>query len=196
MMRLPAFGLLVLLMGEWVPLIALYVTPLIPEPCRIPAQVTRDVRKAEERRVARANKLMIEAARIVHRDRVPGASLKVQGQGMSRALGVETVDQMDTLTLLNHAARLDAYSKIWDWLPISPPRAVVAWGLKKKLSYLRKDDELIIRDGGWQGLGPLEVRKVCFERGIEALEVGEREMRMQLAKWYGPEGRGMARRTV
>ncbi|KAH7138212.1 hypothetical protein B0J11DRAFT_475605 [Dendryphion nanum] len=179
MLRLPAFGLLVLVFGEWVPVFALYITPLIPEPCRIPKQVERTLKKTEERR----------------RDRKPGVSL-LQDQRVPRALKVEAVDNMDTFALYNHAARLDAYSRIWDWMPFMAPMGVVKWGLKKKLGYLRRDDELIVRDGGWQGLGREEVVRACFERGIAVLDRSEAVMRQGLAEWFGGEGRGMARRKV
>ncbi|KAF2018378.1 hypothetical protein BU24DRAFT_421368 [Aaosphaeria arxii CBS 175.79] len=186
MLRLPAFATLVLLFGEWLPLLALYITPLIPEPCRIPKQVERDMRKAEEKRRERLRRLGVDAARLVQADRRAGAG-SGQATGMMvapRAVKLEDVDRLDLYTLLGISARLDTHSRVWDWLYVTPPKPLLRWGVGRKLAYLKKDDGLIERDGGWQGLGKEEVLRACVERGVDVLKKNEGELRKGLAEWY------------
>ena len=87
------------------------------------------------------------------------------------------------------SARLDAHSWVWDKLFLTPPRPLLRWDVGKRLAYLKKDDGLIERDGGWQGLGAVEVRRACKERGIDVLEKSEGELRKGLAGWFGVRGR-------
>ncbi|KAF8250259.1 hypothetical protein K440DRAFT_581149 [Wilcoxina mikolae CBS 423.85] len=49
-LRVPAFGLIFIIFGETSPFILPFIPSLIPYPCRIPAQLTRERRKAAERR--------------------------------------------------------------------------------------------------------------------------------------------------
>ncbi|KAF1956540.1 hypothetical protein CC80DRAFT_378411, partial [Byssothecium circinans] len=183
MLRLPGFAVLVLVLGEWMPLIALYITGLIPEACRIPRQVERTLRKLEARRHAREERLAIDAARLVSRDRKPGAT----APAVIRAAGVrpEDVEKLDLYTLMRLSTTLDAHSRVWDWVFLTPPKSVLRWAVRRRLEYLRRDDELIKRDGGVQALGEREVRRACVERGIRVLGRGEREMRAALGEWLG-----------
>ncbi|PVH97675.1 hypothetical protein DM02DRAFT_616312 [Periconia macrospinosa] len=183
MLRLPPFGLIVIVLGEWTPLVALYLTPLIPEACRIPQQIDSKLRKAEARRQERLRRLALDAARLVARDRKPGAPMSPSAV---RPAGVrpEDVDQLDYYTLLSLSSRLDAHGALWDRLFITPPKAWLKWGLKAKLEYLKRDDALIRRDGGPGSLGEKELKRACFERGINVVDVGESALRKELAKWF------------
>jgi hypothetical protein len=69
MLRLPAFGLIFLVFGEWTPLLVMYITPLIPEPCRIPKQVMRSLSKTEAKRHDRQRRVGLDAMRLMARDR-------------------------------------------------------------------------------------------------------------------------------
>lgn len=182
MMRLPAFGVLVLMMGEWLPLLALYITPLIPEPCRIPAQIRRKLEKQETRRKERERRLAIDAARLVARDRKPG--MTNLGIVRPEAVRLEEVDHMDLYTLLNLSTKLDCHSWIWDRLFLTPPKPLLRMDVRRKLGYLRRDDMLIERDGGWQALEGKEVERACVERGIAVLGRKEADLRRELAAWF------------
>lgn len=61
MLRLPAFGIIFLAFGEWTPLLVMYITPLIPEPCRIPSQVHRGLVKEHNLRNDRQRRIGINA---------------------------------------------------------------------------------------------------------------------------------------
>ncbi|CAI6338966.1 unnamed protein product [Periconia digitata] len=190
MLRLPPFAVLVLILGEWMPLVALYLTPIIPEPCRIPRQVERMLRKSEERRTERLRRIGLEAARLVARDRRPGtpstSSTPRSPDDVLRASGVRAtnVDDMDLYTLLSLSARLDLHGWTWDRLFVTPPKSWLKRLVGKRLEYLKTDDALIVRDGGYQVLGELELRRACYERGMIVLGVKEYLLRRALADWF------------
>lgn len=182
MARLPAFGALVLLLGEWLPLIALYITPLIPEPCRIPAQINRKLQKTEARRQERERRLAIDAARLVAKDRKPGTTNP--GVVRPQTVKIEEVENMDLYTLLSVSTRLDSHSWLWDKLFMAPPKPLLRRSVARKLAYLQQDDTLIQRDGGWQGLESKELKRACVERGIKVLRRSEADRRRELAVWF------------
>jgi hypothetical protein len=182
MMRLPAFGALVLIFGEWLPLLALYITPVVPEPCRIPAQIKRKLEKAATRRRERERRLALDAARLVSRDRKPGSI----GTGVvaPQAVQVEALEKMDLFALLSLSTRLDCHGGIWDKLFLTPPKPVLKWALKRRIDYLRNDDGLIERDGGWQGLNEQEIERACTERGVDILGKKKEVLRREIAAWF------------
>ena len=180
--RLPAFGALLLVFGEWLPLLVIYLTPVVPEPCRIPAQVERSRRKGEQRRTERERRLAIDAARLVAKDRVAGSTNPVNIR--PQAVNMEILEKADLYTLLNLDIRFGIQPKIWDWLFMTPPKAMLKYGLKNRISYLQKDDSAIKRDGGFQALNALEVERASAERGIRVLGRKEAELRKELAAWF------------
>lgn len=50
MRRVPIFAVLFLVLGEWLPLVAVFFTALLPVPCRIPKQVEAEERKRTDQR--------------------------------------------------------------------------------------------------------------------------------------------------
>lgn len=202
MLRLPAFGLIFLVFGEWTPLLVMYITPLIPEPCRIPSQVQRDLAKEENRRKDRMRNLNpAKVMRLVAKEPPePGKSLTYTAkevQDMKKAdpstriiSGAESMRHI-TASELSHfnaylfATQYNAYARFWDWVNVTPPKRLLQHNLKKKLEYLKKDDELIQRDGGWMALEKREVERACRERGLDVLGKKEEELRKTLAVWYG-----------
>ncbi|KAF1973555.1 hypothetical protein BU23DRAFT_589516 [Bimuria novae-zelandiae CBS 107.79] len=181
-LRLPAFGALLLVFGEWLPLMVMYLTPVVPEPCRIPSQVERQLRKAEERRHERERRLAIDAARLVARDRVAGAT--GAGERNPQAMTPEILDKADLYTLVSLDVRFGIQPRIWDWLFMTPPKALLRSGLRNRIEYLRKDDWAIRRDGGFQALNEKEAERACLERGIRVLGRKEGELRRELAGWF------------
>ena len=181
-MRLPAFGALVLIFGEWLPLLALYITPLIPEPCRIPKQIHRKLHKSETRRTEREKRLALDAARLTARDRKPG--ITSTAVVAPQAVRVDAIQTLDLYSLLNLSCKLDCHSWLWDKLFLTPPKSVLRWGLRRKLEYLSLDDGLIERDGGVQGLSKREVERACVERGVRVLGRKEEELRREMAAWF------------
>jgi hypothetical protein len=184
MLRLPIFGALVLLLGEWLPLIVMYITPVIPEPCRIPSQTTRTLRKLEQRRKERERRLGMDAARLLYGTRKPGVPTSVDDVPAPNAVKPEELKKLHLFGLLTLSSKLDAHSKLWDLSLLTPPKGVLRWGLRRRLQYLQKDDELIMRDGGWQGLCREEGIRACMERGIDVLDRSDKDLRGGLKAWF------------
>ncbi|KAF2685586.1 hypothetical protein K458DRAFT_416821 [Lentithecium fluviatile CBS 122367] len=180
--RLPPFGIMVLVFGEWLPLMALYITPLIPEPCRIPAQIQRKLQKAETLKKERERRLALDAARLVSRDRKPG--ITSTGVVAPQAVHLSEVKNMDLYTLLSLSTTLNCHSWAWDKMFMTPPKAVLKWGVRRKMEYLKRDDALIERDGGWAALEKREMERACMERGLRVLGRKEEELRKELAGWF------------
>ncbi|KAF9731280.1 hypothetical protein PMIN03_006993 [Paraphaeosphaeria minitans] len=181
-LRLPAFAALLVVFGEWLPLLVVYLTPVVPEPCRIPSQLERSMKSMEKRRQERERRLAIDAARLVARDRRPGVTTPrlIRPQ----TVGLEALDKADLYTLLSLDVRFGVQPRVWDWLFLTPPKALLRWGLKRRIGYLQKDDEAIRRDGGFQALEAREVERACVERGIRVLGRKEAELRKELAGWF------------
>ncbi|KAF2444044.1 hypothetical protein P171DRAFT_432130 [Karstenula rhodostoma CBS 690.94] len=181
-LRLPAFATLLVVFGEWLPLLVVYLTPVVPEPCRIPSQIERSMKAMEKRRTERERRLAMDAARLVARDRKPGVT--TPGVIRPQAVDLEALDKADLYTLLSLDVRFGVQPRVWDWLFLTPPKALLRWGLKSRIGYLRKDDEAIRRDGGFQALEAREVERACVERGIRVLGRKEGELRKELAGWF------------
>ncbi|KAJ4365918.1 hypothetical protein N0V83_008540 [Neocucurbitaria cava] len=178
-LRLPAFGALVLLLGEWLPLVVIWITPVIPEACRIPKQVERELNKTEKARHERLRRISLDAVRIMADERrTPGAALVEEqerdGGREDKAVrdAARAVEHMTHYDLLIASARYNCHSRIFDYLHLTPPKPLLRRRVGKMLEYLRKDDRLIERDGGVAGLGKEEVRRACVERGIDVLGKG------------------------
>jgi hypothetical protein len=172
----------VILLGEWLPLVALWVTPLVPGPCRIPAQVRREAEKLEKRR--RERKMRIENAEWSGKNALP----------TPRTVSIDDGDALSEIMNLNKpqllkiSSQLDAHSRLWDILYINPPMALLMWSVRRQLEYIMMDDLLIKRDGGVAGLNEEEVRIAAGERGYDTLGKSGLELRKTLHAWV--EGAG------
>ncbi|KAF2278465.1 uncharacterized protein EI97DRAFT_431683 [Westerdykella ornata] len=182
MMRACVFVPIFVVFGEWTPFLVPFLMPIVPETCRLPGQVGKMFTKGEARRM--------ERQRVAARDRGVGrlfangeveAQLLLAGGG---GLEPGVVEGMDKGTLLGLAARLDAYSGVWDYF-MRPPLFWVRRALRKRLEYLRTDDGLIARDGGWRELGREELKRACWERGMYVVDKTEQDMALWMRQWFG-----------
>ncbi|KAF2747580.1 hypothetical protein M011DRAFT_384760, partial [Sporormia fimetaria CBS 119925] len=164
--RLPFFATLLALFGEYTPLIKGWITFIIPEPCREPTDLERSLKKREARRAERLQVLKRTYDTTVIRKVDTG----VRGRTGNAVIRVD--------------ATLDAHPWVWEFF-MTPPRFIVQWDVKRKLNYLRMDDALIARDGGWRGLNEVEVKRACVDRGIIVNRRTPWQMRMALAEWFG-----------
>lgn len=205
LLRLPVMGFLILALGEWLPLVVVYLTPVIPEACRIPVQVERVLRKKEEKRKERLSRIAIHALRLQSQDRTPRTDenairLAAAAEGLlspekkvgkeggipmaSAIVPPDASNDLGLLHLLLLSARLDCHPRILDKLYLTPPKWLLQRNVGRTLKYLTQDDELIRRDGGSQALDKQELQRACVERGIDVLGKSEAEQRKSLDQWY------------
>ncbi|KAL1654466.1 hypothetical protein SLS61_003069 [Didymella pomorum] len=205
LLRLPVMGFLVLALGEWLPLVVIYLTPVIPEQCRIPAQVSRVLKKKEAMRKERLERIATHALRLQTLDRGPrtdqdGIRLAAAAEGlldprskvgkeggmpMARAIIPPSASQdLSLFHLLLLSARLDCHPRVLDKLWIRPPKWLLQRNVGMKLAYLTRDDALIRRDGGSQRLSGMELQRACVERGIDVVGKSDGEQKKLLAQWY------------
>ncbi|KNG47625.1 hypothetical protein TW65_05664 [Stemphylium lycopersici] len=192
-LRLPAFGFLVLVLGEWLPLVVVYITPLIPEACRIPQQVQRSLAKRESKREDRLRRIGLDAMRLMSKDRPSISTTETTSDNSSSTSPYSkgqvvppgnTWKDMTYFELCFTAAKLDCYPALFDWIPFTPPKFLLQRNVRKKMDYLKTDSELIERDGGWTALNLEEVKRACVDRGLPVLSKKEDELRKALAGFW------------
>jgi len=171
MARVPIFALMFVIFGEWLPLIVVFCTPVVPPVCRIPGQVEKARTKLEKRRQLSFRGAVDEF--IPSPNAVDEKTAKVEGMGRG---------------MLQHIGRsLDLHVGVWDYfarLPLPlPPTGLVRRQVKAGLAYLEMDDKMMARDGGAEGLTTEEVRISCQERGFDTSNVEVGELRETLRTW-------------
>lgn len=162
--RLPAFALLLLVCGEFTPLVVLAVPGLVPMTCRIPQQVEKLRRGAEGRRGASFARL---------EGRYGGEPR--EGEGAAAAMR-QRCRELAPADVTAHVARsLNLIASLWDSAPLSllPDTlvsAVAARRVRRHLRYLDQDNHLIHQAGGVGALEEEEVLLACEDRGIWPVE--------------------------
>lgn len=166
--RLPVFGLLVLVCGEFTPLIVVVFPKLTPYTCRIPKQIQKLRTKAQERRSASLRHIRHLADATALQKAAPGH--------IARSLGLG--------------------STIWDRAGIDPPFAAAR--ASKAVERILKDDLMIRDGGGVHALEPEEVVLACEERAMNVgpADADAEALREKLAAWINTttkvEGEGEA----
>ncbi|WDK20122.1 hypothetical protein CGRA01v4_11409 [Colletotrichum graminicola] len=157
-LRVPLFGLVLLVCGEFTPLIVIFVDGVVPYTCRLPQQIDASFKQAEERR----QKSFIEFEKAAPQGVVSGMVQAAAKKHVLRSLHVPGM--------------------MWEKLGFFPPGL---WATKGRLrmAFLEGDDRLLARDGGPAGLEELEVRIACAERGIDCRGRGDDELRQLLGQW-------------
>ncbi|KAH7042759.1 hypothetical protein B0J12DRAFT_672950 [Macrophomina phaseolina] len=192
MRRVPVFGVLFLIIGEWLPLVAVFVTSLVPVPCRIPKQIEKEERRRDGQRSA-ARAALLARAKELGVPVVRGSDNKAQSDAgllsMQRinpkqvAENVFSPDKRKVAHPLYLQFAVSAFNVRW---PLLDRTGIVApWllQLRKHLMYLAIDDALLARDGGAGLLRPDEVRVACSERGIDVTGRQTDELRNDLKAW-------------
>lgn len=170
MSRVPIFGVLFVILGEWLPVVAVLFTPLLPYTCRIPAQVLSE-RRVLERRRKRSFRGEIDG-------NVPVPTVK----GGERE--VQEIDELSKPQLMHISRTLGRHLRLWDFTRgVLPPAAVLKSKVAWSLAYLDQDDALLLRDGGVEELSDEEVKIACQERGIDVLEKDVMLLRATLRRW-------------
>jgi hypothetical protein len=188
--KLPFFGFLVVLFGEWLPLIVPFIPSRVPGTCRIPKQVRGMREKSEARRKwsFRSGVAEPEAGQVA----VEGGKWRMTDKANVR----EVLKSLGPEQLMHLSCVLDQHSGIWDRVQLTPPAGLIRRGVCARVQYLALDDFLIVEAGGIEKLEREELLIACEERGIDVLGKPEEKLRGELQAWIKKqehdEGRGWA----
>jgi hypothetical protein len=166
----------------------MYVTPIIPEACRLPSQVKKQLVKLENKRHDRLRQTAIKAMQLLAKDRKvadsPAAIASKSALSETEKIQQSNPLEMSHYELFVASATFNCHERIFDILHITPPKFWLQRGVRKHYDYLRTDDALIERDGGFHALDKKEVERACIERGIGVLNRKEDAIRKALAAWF------------
>ncbi|KAK6087101.1 hypothetical protein SCUP234_02194 [Seiridium cupressi] len=160
MSRLPVFGLALLVFGEFTPLVVLVFPKLTPYTCRIPKQIEKLRKNAQDRREASM-------------------------QNMRHITDSNALDKI----ISGHVVRsLGLGSSIWDKVGIDPPFSAAR--AKKAVSRIFNDDIMIRDGGGVSALEPDEVVLACEDRAMDVRSEDVGKLRSRLEKWVEESTKG------
>ncbi|KAI0096590.1 hypothetical protein GGR51DRAFT_543158 [Nemania sp. FL0031] len=182
--RLPIFGLIMLICGEFTPLIVILFPRLTPYTCRIPKQTAVIQQSTESRRAA-----SFRALSYVLPAQLPSQSSS-KSPSPSGSSGSESAAAADPDAAAaavrkyapGHICRsLALGSPLWDKLgfdvPFARARADAA------ISRIVDDDALLRKGGGVRDLVDEEVVLACEDRGIDTRDKKVEVLRRELWEW-------------
>jgi hypothetical protein len=210
--RLPLFALMLVVCGEFTPLVVPFLSGVVPHTCRIPSQVAADRRRVEQRRAASfrsltgasvaaaANGVLLDegtvgpAAEAVEKRLVAvPADSDAPPLPFSSAKGDEGyLDALSHAQLLHISRSLGLHSaRLWlDFKPERPqklvprpPSALLQHRIRKRRAYLITDDILLMRDGGVDALAADELEMALVDRGLNTLGLTDEQRRRLLRRW-------------
>ncbi|KAI5361588.1 Putative LETM1, ribosome-binding domain-containing protein [Septoria linicola] len=197
--KLPFFGLLVALFGEWLPLIVPFIPGAVPGTCRIPKQIEGMRKKAEERRKTSFRQGVEEpqGAQIMLEVEPSEKPVEKTWPAIEENYARQLLAQLRDDQLLHLSSSLNLHSRLWDRLQIAPPSSLLRKAIARRLQYLTCDDRLLAGSpSAPKTLTTEEVHIACDERGIDVLGNREEVLRATLHYWLErqkkDEGKGSA----
>ncbi|KAI9822114.1 MAG: hypothetical protein M1832_003116 [Thelocarpon impressellum] len=163
--RVPLFAVIVLVFGEWTPVIAVFMSAIVPWPCRTPQQILNDRTKVEDRRRASFRNLS-----------TPPPKDATDIRALSR-------DQ------IQHIGRSLHFYPAWTEPLASILLPLIRRRLGRHTAYLTLDDALMERDGGPEQMEMEEVRMALVERGLDTLGRSDAQLRSLLRAWLAARKR-------
>lgn len=200
--KLPFFGLLVALFGEWLPLIVPFIPGAVPGTCRIPKQIEGMRKKAEERRRISFRQGISEPTvgeeqlRKVEGEKDMSTASAKEWPMTQKEYAAQILSKLNASQLLHLSSTLNLHNRLWDRVQLPPPAFLLRSGVSKHLSYLTSDDLLLQRYGGAQKLTAEEVDVACEERGIDVLGRSEQTLRENLSWWLARQDEDKGRGEV
>lgn len=173
--KLPVFGVMVVVFGEWLPLIVPFVPSVVPGTCLIPAQIKGMRVAMEERRKQSFRKGVTSFSEAVMKQ-MRASGPRIDG----------TPDQM-----LHMSTTLGLHARLWDRLNIIPPKFLLQRGFDRRMGYIERDDKLLWTYGASR-LSRQEVAIACEMRGIDVLHRSDAVLREMLTWWLTKQQRDNA----
>lgn len=213
--KLPLFGLLVLVFGEWLPLLVPFIPNAVPTTCRIPKQLRQMQEKQEERR-RRAFMLGVAEPSAEQWPEEVAAKDSTESTwpvACDKGYVTDIVKKLKPNQLYHLSCVLGLHKHFWDKIQLPAPSVVTGRAIVKRLSYLAADDLLLLsldksaanqgKNRGWDksskpvnSLSPDELRIAVAERGFDVLGYSDDALRERLIWWLDrqvrDEGRGRA----
>ena len=159
--RVPVFLILLFICGELTPFVVLALPGTVPFTCRIPRQVDKLQRQAEERRRGAFTDLHALRAELRARTGSEELSATQVARHITRGLGL--------------------VSNLWERVGIPAPLAAAK--ARRRLAFLAQDDALLLQSGGVPALETPEMRLACVDRGIDVLGKSDDELAGLLTRW-------------
>ncbi|KAK0713091.1 hypothetical protein B0T26DRAFT_753242 [Lasiosphaeria miniovina] len=156
--RLPLFGLLMFVCGEFTPLVVLAVPSTVPYTCRIPAHASKLQRRLEAQRDAARRKLLVDYDNV----NATIITARIMADVVARSLGL--------------------VSPYWERIG-GAPGPLAELRVRKRLHRLAEDDDLLVQAGGAPALEPEEVRLAANDRGVNVTGRTDDELRGLLEQW-------------
>lgn len=183
--RVPIFGLVFAICGEFTPLVVLAIPSIVPFTCRIPRQIEGDRKKLEARRKISFRNLTTPLP-------VEAQIFSAESAGSNHA-PIKVVDTLQRMQLIHISWSLGLSSSLWDWLGgqlPGLPTAILRRKVARRVEYLEMDDELIGRDGGVAEMSMEEIKIAAVERGIDVLDRKESLITSELQSWVAARKTG------
>lgn len=189
--RVPVFAVLVLLVGEWLPLFVPLFPYLPPLTCRIPSQTASMRKKAEDRRrwSFRAGLKGPSLDEVLTTTNARSWPLMDQAY-LRRLIGTLSNEQLFHLSCV-----LNLHSRMWETMQLGPPSFLLRSRVASRLQYLTEDDVLLSK-GKASSLADDEVAIACEERGIDVVGPPREQLQAILVQWLqaqrDDDGKGVA----
>ena len=190
--KLPLFGLMFLVFGEWLPVLVPFIPNAVPGTCRIPKQIRGMQEKAEERRRRSFRLGILEPEHGQLPSGLLGgkeeSTLDVEGTEWSVAFNPQyrsrLLRNLRSDQLLHLSSTLGLHSTLWDRIQLPPPSLLLRHRIANRLAYLAQDDLLLLRyRSKTQHLTQDELHLACSERGIDVLGKPDGLLRESLTWW-------------
>ncbi|PFH62611.1 hypothetical protein XA68_12863 [Ophiocordyceps unilateralis] len=159
LVRMPLFGLMLIVIGEFTALVVIYVYRVVPYTCRIPKQVLTTAERSESRRRS--------------------AFEDLEARHLDGALSLDVTPAVARRHILRS---LNLASNVWDWVGFMPPGMWLTKG-RSRMAFLDGDDRRLVDDGGPLGLEKAELNIACGERGIDTIGKTESQLSGLLSLW-------------
>jgi hypothetical protein len=178
--KLPFFGLLVLLFGEWLPVLVPFIPRAVPGVCHIPKQVAMMRRQAEQRRWAAFRTGTQEPKNVMLETQASDNWATTKLPYVRSTIARLTSEQLHHVSTV-----LTLHSSVWERLNVRPLAFLMRRNAARHLQAISVDDQLILRvsRSAARHLNQAELEAACTERGIDVLGKSEEALRESLGKW-------------
>ena len=176
---LPVFALVFICCGEFTPLLVPWLTAIVPPSVHIPSQTKALRERAEIRR---------------QQARAEGPPEWRDIRNIWDLKPPELDDKYLRPMLRRLARELALYPPWWEKFPLY--MKIVGWRFGWRMSDLKYDDLMIMRDGGVKEMISEEVTMACDRRGLVVEGKEEKELRRMLEEWLRDRNSNRAQKLV